>query len=302
MTQNKSISLRNNFLQLNPAGYNINIYGIAIKYPKKNLVIHYEITCTFLKRISSTSFLLTLNRQQVFINNKPPANKLYNMASEMAACLYPVTIEIGGENKILSVVNHDEIITRSKKAIEKISAYYKGEAAEECILQFQKHCSNPKTIIAALETDLFYKLLFLPLHTQYTATLTTGFATTFSFGGKKMPLPVTVTLMPQYNEKGKLVANVHGQKDDAGFTAQYQLYPEDHTVFFIAGAATYPENGNTKGNMEFEVHHINTEERIIYKAASFAKDQDSTHNKERVSLLMEEEAQPRKRGFWNKFR
>ncbi len=273
-----------------------------VNYPNKGLVIHYEIACAFVKRALEGKFILTFDRKQVFINNKLPGSKIYEMADEMAKCVYPVTVEISGGNRITSIINYEEIISRSKLTLEKLSRYLEGDAAAEAFEIFEKHCSNPNTVISGLQSELYYKLLFLPLHTQYVTGLSANLAMP-SPGINSAPAKAIATLLPCYNEGGKVVADVHGQTDDAVFSIHYQLYPEDHTVYAVAGNATYTNSKNEVNNMEFEIYHTDPEKRIVNQASSFLKDQNNTHREDRISCLADEEdAQLRKKSLWDIFR
>jgi len=300
MAQYTTLSLIDNKLLFNPGGYRDFVYGIVIKNLQKNWVTHYEVTCTCVRYIGSGTFLLTLNRSPVFINNKLPAKKLYEMAEEMAKCIYPVTIAIGKENKIISIVNHKEIIDRSKLVLEKLTGYFEGDVAEDCFSTFQKQINNENAIINGLQNDLFYTLLFLPLYAQYSSAYKLQIPIDITLNNKKLSLGCTAQLNPEYTAD-KVAITVLGTQDFVTVSVNYQLYPEDHTVFHIKGLIDCIEPAKPNERLEFEIWHLNTEERNTTGKKSFRKDY-ADDLKESQSIIVWERANPPKKSFWNLFK
>lgn len=302
MHQNKPILLYNNQLLFNPVGI-CHTYGVLVNYCHKKITLHYEIECRFQNYTNNGNYLLFLNRKQVFINDKLPQNKLYEMADEMAKTIYPVILHINKDNKIIDIVNYKEILTRKKSTLQRLSEYFKGDTAQTCLSNFERHCSNPNIIIRALESDLFYKLLFLPLHTLYTTYLTVELTTELSFGENKLPFTTMAKLNPNYSEKEKVVIDVCGVNDNAKFVMQYQLHAEDHTVFSIIGSATYAEKENEEDKMELEIYHLNPEKRMVNRVNSFTNIRKRLSGDKESSIIIEaKEAKPMRKSFWGIFR
>ena len=119
-------------------------------------------------------------------------------------------------------------------------------------------------------------------------------------GSNKNLYSITIQLTNTYNEKDKVVADVTGICENAKFTAQYQLYAEDHTIYSIIGSANYIDKENKPAEIEFEVYHLNEEERDVKGKTSFKKIINSSeHN--RQSLIIGVTEKPIKKSIWSFF-
>ena len=260
----KKIALPSQLLSFNPAPIHY-IYGLLIKYNHLQLDIHYEIEYNFVKCAENGSYILSINRKQIFINGALPAKQLHQLASELAKCIYPIIVKINAKNEIIDIINHCEIVARAKSARVSLGLYFAGDGAEACFHCFEQQCSNPNTIIAALQNDLFYRIYFFPFHIHYNSELTAHANLIFPIGEKEISYSSNIQLSPYYNEKEKMIVNVQGidiLHTEVAFSAQYELYADDHIISSVTGTADYPGSGNELGKIEFEIYHLNSEERM----------------------------------------
>ena len=279
------------------------IYGLLITYAHKDTTIHYEVACDCLTWLAGGSGIFSFDRQQVFINNRLPDGKVYQLADELGKSLSPIQFHRQAET-ITGIVNHEDIKRRNKAAVAALSTYYEGEVAENCFRLSEVHCSNPNTIISMLENDFFYKLYFFPLYTTY-KDFTASHTITLSPGGNHIPFHCVNRLNTDYNSKGQLTIDVTGAGETdhprSHFSAQYLLYPEDHTIASVSGKITYPEKENKEGALLFELYHLNAEKRIIDKANAFNKEHETGLRTQSV-IIEKPETVPVKKSFWDIFR
>ena len=118
--------------------------------------------------------------------------------------------------------------------------------------------------------------------------MTAGSAIGLTFDGELMPFTLTMQLAPYYNEKEMIVTDIQGVSPmykEATFTAQYQLSAEHHTIFSVTGAATYPEASGAYGKMEFEIYHLNLEEKIANSTTASIGNTEN-FNKKQPSVII----------------
>lgn len=305
----KKIIIHNNVLGFKP-DYITNDYGLTITYPTKKLKIHYQARLNFHKQLNENDRIFSIDRKQLFVNNQLPDIHLYEMADKMAKSIFPVIFRIDKNNEIIVIENYDGISNRCNSLVRELSHYYKDETAEKIISNFKKQYSNAFFLSNQLQEDLFYKLLFFPLHKQYTSELKAETKYSFRFGQKKaIPFLLLHQIQPEYTDSGKLIVNLksidnieNSQIFQNTFEASYQLYPEDHSIMSIMGKAIITDDRSVKEIIEFELYHLNVEQRNTKKISLLADKQDRTLNfdeKRNKIFIGEVEDLPKRKGFWS---
>jgi hypothetical protein len=223
---------------------------------------------------------------------------MYEMAVAMSECIYPAIIEVNKNGHISALVNHEEIINRSQVAVKELSQYFEGEIAETCLSIFKKHCSSPEIIIKAIRDDIFFRLLFLPVCTQYNEMLIANVDASCILNGKEIFFDTVAQMINKTNEN-KIPIAINGTNNNSKniLSAYYQLYPEDNTVFSIKGFAEYLINDNSNTRIEFELYHINTEERKIFHKTKFKTDQAISGSNSESIIMDESEIQIKKKNW-----
>ena len=256
------VFFNNNMLLSVPANIN-NRYGVELNFG--NNKIHFEIIYRYIQRVSQEEFQLSIDRGQVYVNNVQPKGKLYQMADKMGKVIYPIVINMDREKRITGIANHQEIITRCKKAQQQLSTYYTGEYAERYIRLFEKQYMNSNNLINHLERELFFRLYFLPIQGEYS-----GFSKSsiynFPFGdNRNIICQLDINLEPLVTKHGKIVTHISTREEntDLCFQATYLLYPDDHSVFSIIGSLRFEDNNKRKKNVMFEIYHLNPDERVL---------------------------------------
>lgn len=304
METERKITLGNeNYLSFHPERIR-HTYGVLLKYPEKDISVHYEIECRYERNAGDYHFLLSLNRKQVFVNNEVPAMKLYQMADVMVKAFYPVELYINKTDlEIKKIGNHAEIIERCQQAEEQLAVRYKGELADTFFKQFTKQYTNGNILTDRLMNELFYKLYFFPLYQRYTAdfSVVSNFRFPFSEDQENPLLEITHQISPVYTDTELIKIDLKGSPLDEqgnplsenmeiGFQASYYLYGDDHTISMITGKAFYQTIMQKKSTIEFEVYHLDAEKRN--------KELVTGNNVNTLTAPAEVE---KKKSFWNIF-
>ena len=270
-------------------------YGVVFQFPKDK--VHFEIDCIYDGRITDDVYQITINREQVYANEQAPNTKMYEIADQMAKAVYPLVLHINRERKIEEIHNYQEIVQRCAEARKKLPEYYQGEYAEKYIDLFEKHCSNPNSLINHMESNRFYQLFFLPIQGLYEKLKKTVEHQFIFDKSGEINCNLEVTLEPKYTEWGKLVAHVVGKSVQNGktcFEAKYFLYPEDNSIFAIQGHWAHASDEQAEASrVNFEIYHLNPEQRVFKNIIP----------KYKMLYLTEEkkEAVEKKRGVWGIF-
>ncbi len=289
------ISLPGNNLQSN-LRYLRHHYGISISYPASNLVVSYEIHVYFHAITAHGHTQLTLNRKNFLINEQPPTEKIYALALRYTEQIYPVTIALDTNYRICKIVNHKEILNRCKEAQAGLTDYYTGEGAEACVRTVNNVILNPNTMISGLEYDLFNSLCLPPVYTAYT-NFSADMQFPLTISGKRCRLPSRAVVAPVYNEQGRLAVSLQGVQKELSFRAAFNFYAEDHVLHSVSGHASHTRDDNERGEFSFEVWHLNPEERIIDRAASF---RPFPRNNE-PNIILDAAPVTRTKKWWNPF-
>jgi hypothetical protein len=269
-----------------------NNYGVLLHFCNKATTIHYEIDCLFEKYNDDGVKQYLLNQKQIYINNEVPEGKLHRMAIFMARNIYPVLINVDKENNIISIANHQSIIARAKAATQSLFDYFEGETAEQIALQYKSHCSNPNIIKAGIENDLFYRLMFAPLYTEYDLQLTANLILKLPIADSAIVITTKATLHPTYDDEGKVLLTIEGKNDEANCKIVYKLYPEDHVIASIAGCVNYKTENGSYEKLEIEIYHLNAEARKVDLSTSYIRTQRAPDQ----NIIVDEKP---KKSFWD---
>jgi len=310
LLQMKKITLQNNILLFKP-DYIINSYGFTISYLEKNLKIHYQADFKFHKQQWENERVYSVNRGEIFVNNQKPDMSLFEIASKMAKSVYPIIFRVNKDNELTSIENYEDIRNRCNITIRELSDYYDGKVANNIINCFKNQYSNSSTLINQLQRDLFFELLFFPLHKEYTSKLTAETKCTFCFGSNKpIPFQLLHQINPEYTSSGKVIVNLTsiGQTDENDiantnmFEATYILYPEDHSIMSVTGKSIITNYKNIPETIEFELYHLNAAQRNTKKNSLLldATERTLNFNEKRGKIYIgEAEELPKRKGFWS---
>jgi len=309
-TEKKVILQNGNLLAFNPRYIN-NTYGVLINYPEKEITVHYEIVCRYCGYINDYHFLFSLDRKQVFINNKVPEMKLYQMADDMAKAFYPVELCISNTEKVIKKIeNYTEIVERCQQAYNQIANGYGGDLASTFSQQFKKQYSNPNILKDRFQNELFYKLFFFPLYKRYTPQLTavSAFSFPFDMDSEDPLLQISHQISPDYTYDDKIMVNLNStalpaentsaENNDTSFEACYQLYANDYTISSITGKAICNNAMGEKSTMEFEMYHLDAETRVK-PVVTLSKPVESIPGTR--SIIVESAEVKKVRSFWGIF-
>lgn len=273
-----------------PSNY-CNRYGVVLHLKKSK--VHYEIEFTYKGIVSEGIYQIAIDRKQVYVNDKKPSQKLYEMADQLSKAVYPLLLDINSEQKIEKIANHNEIVHRCKEAQMKLSQYYVGEKAREYFRLYQKHYENPNVLINNIENDLFYQLFTLPIHGSF-ENQQRKIQYDFVSSNDSASCNLVVTLDPAQEKSGKLTVRVISEeKQDTlpCFETEYRLHPGDHSIFWIRGHLCKKNDSQIPCRTDFEIYHLNPKESKTDKSGSFSL----------VEGELSESQKKKKSRFWDFF-
>ena len=307
---NKVVLPKQNLFPADPKYIN-HTYGVLLKYPDTATSLHYEIECKFCQHTYDNDFILSLNRKQVFVNDEIPEIKLYQMADQMAKAFYPVLLRVGRDDKkIKAIANYQDIAARCEQTYNQLSRDFDGDLASAFAEQYFRQYSNINTLTERLENELFYKLYCFPLYGSYSSELAKNSEYSFPFNTADNDpiLKIAHRIEPDYTADYKIIVNLKSiaaastESDlfdgKVSFNAQYDLYADDQTVCSILGSAAYQGISGERNKIEFEVYHLDPENRIPQPKA---KEQQVTTAKQQDSIIIESDVREKKKSFWNIF-
>lgn len=285
-------------------------YGMMISYPEKGTSVHYEVICQYLKNINDSHFLLSMDRQQVFVNNAAPKLKLYQIADSMAKAFYPMELYINSKSlEIRKIGNYPQIAARCGETLKLLKTQYEGDLAASFFEQYEKQYSNVNILTDRLQDDLFYHLYFFPLYANYTEELTAISEINFPFDlDRDKPLLQVEQQINPYAVDHKIEIRLKsinpGREDnldpDFGFEACYRLYNDDHNISSITGKAFHHFNQDKKSTIEFEMYHLDPDDRQLHDDSKESSVQTSTDSNNKDSFIISSD-KVKKKSFWNIF-
>ena len=139
-----------------------------------------------------------------------------------------------------------------------LSNYYVGETAEKIITNFNSQYNNSALLVNQLQNDLFFKLLFFPLHMQYNINLEAETKIKLLIENNEVILPIYQIIKPNYSETQKIEISLLGLQNPDNITTFkifYNLYSYDYSIASITGKIGY-ESKDGNEIIEFECYHL----------------------------------------------
>jgi hypothetical protein len=236
-------------------------YGIMVSYPLQDITLHYKTSVVFNKVMANGS-IITINREQLYINDALPDKMVYEIADVMAKCFYPIQLHITFAGEILAIKNYDEIVTRCKEALPTLQAFGEGDIIDTLVANFKRSYANMANIITELQQDVFFQLYFLPIHITYGLRFTESIPMAFVFDKNQKPVQFVLKaiLDKQYTRSGKIKVALQNdplrQKGQHSFKGFYRLHPEHHNIYmFNVNIHIQPTKGEPF-EMKYELYEL----------------------------------------------
>ncbi|WP_299243011.1 hypothetical protein [uncultured Aquimarina sp.] len=153
-----------NTIELNPSSLR-RTYGVSLFFGQdKSIKIQYKIDLVFKKETEEGNFVIEIQRQELYINEKKASSSTDLLVEQCGEALYPLEIKIDKNFKFLGVFNHGVIVKRWEYLKKEIQNSFEGDFADSLINETSKIISDADAIKRKLiENDWFYILFFNPV-------------------------------------------------------------------------------------------------------------------------------------------
>lgn len=143
-------------------------YGVALKFPHKQVAVAYDVTMLRLSADKQPEYSFTLYRDKVFVNEYEPQLYIEELAAEVAACLYPLDLNINTQTGARFVLNADVVSERWKNKKKQLKLSHEGPWVEQYFAQMDNVTEAPESLEEALfHNDIMVALLTHPVHINY---------------------------------------------------------------------------------------------------------------------------------------
>lgn len=253
-------------------------YGTIIHYRENNQLknkVHFTSQIEFVKEIDN-HFIVTLQINEVYINNREPDLVMEKLADKISKALYPVMLCLNVKGEIHDVINIEEIQKRWKLIKPSLLQYYKGGVVvEKLIASFEKNISSAPLLQRSLKQHPFYQVYFSPLYQTYSSDLSVTYddfdLKTFQHLDQFQTSTGKICLRRSCLSlnKSSLMENTHIDWNEAVFQIgklphgvdknihlHYKLHPNTKTIFSVTGFINSRKNTETISSTEFETYEI----------------------------------------------
>lgn len=146
-------------------------YDIQLDINKNDIIneIKYEIEIKRIQNDQDNNVIFEINRiTDIYINEITPDLLYDKLAHITGSVLYPLSITIDSNNEVLSIANHDEILTRWQSIKNKINQDFEGELVNHYLLRMESLLKSKDQITLALrKNDWFLNIFFKPIYRNY---------------------------------------------------------------------------------------------------------------------------------------
>lgn len=126
---------------------------------------HYKMALT--EDIQEEQKKITIEREKIWLNNEEIALTVENMYEEAGNVIYPLEIVINEEGSFSSIINPDKIKARWKEKRPRLEEYYKSSISTDIFQHFDAFFDDILQFQEALDNDIFFKILLMPLYRHY---------------------------------------------------------------------------------------------------------------------------------------
>ncbi|MFH6937202.1 LysM peptidoglycan-binding domain-containing protein [Flavobacterium sp. FlaQc-30] len=271
-------------------------YGTIIQFRQNNQLknkVHFTSKVEFLRE-QDNHFIVKLQVNQVYINDKEPNLVIEEFASEISKVLYPIVLCLTDRGAIHSILNVEDIHRRWKDLKPAILKYYKGgNVIQRLIYSFEKSIGSESLLRRSFEEHPFFQIFFAPIYQNHSSDLSFtsfGFQTQtfqsidefqtatskicvrrkeivsrinfnkgldpFDESDKDVGDLKEIDLRKEEFERGKLEDGI-----DKNLDFQYKLHQDNKTIFSVSGFINSRLSNKTISTIEFETYAINNKKQ-----------------------------------------
>ena len=211
------------------------VYGVIYTISEnevEKLKIHYKTS------IKKEKDIITITREEVYINNERADLVVEQMADKLSAVLYPLALTINPDGTIKAIVNHKEIQERWRGLKPKLSEYYVDKRTKGILQRIDHTMRDKENILDTIKKDLFFSLFFMPLYQSFGEERKSNTNIELSIEGKRESFDVTLSLLEEISPYDRVIINAEGKREQAKCDFIYKLNLTDNSITAILGNIT----------------------------------------------------------------
>ena len=211
------------------------VYGVIYTISEnevEKLKIHYKTS------IKKEKDIITITREEVYINNERADLVVEQMADKLSAVLYPLALTINPDGTIKAIVNHKEIQERWRGLKPKLSEYYVDKRTKGILQRIDNTMGDKENILDTIKKDLFFLLFFIPFYQSFDEERKSKTNIEVPVEGKRESFDVTLSLLEEISPYDRVIINAEGKKEQAKFDFLYKLDLTDNSITTILGNIT----------------------------------------------------------------
>lgn len=257
-------------------------YGVVLRFLQggKETKVHYEADFFSPFAASDGTFQLSLQKHQVFVNDRAPDSIMDILADACGKVLYPILFKGGPGAALRGILNGDTIRARWADAALALYEYYTGDVATNILSAMERAVASDARIFDALREDWLLALLFAPIFQHYTShEATADFLLPLIPYRPPVRFTATLTIEPSYTKSGLLAIACRGTCTDrrppadilkghavpvsgGGNSARgeialhYKVYPTNGTIFSVTGRCSFILPDGSEKGVEVELYQL----------------------------------------------
>lgn len=122
--------------------------------------VKYEMTVSCMRRLNAQQYLFSLEKGQVYIDDKIPEKLIDKLSESCGKIIYPLQVVIDQQGNFKAIQNAAEIRQRWQEVKPGLQQYYTGEIAESIFKYMDIAVEAPAHIYQSLCQDWFMALYF----------------------------------------------------------------------------------------------------------------------------------------------
>jgi len=233
-------------------------YGVNLSIKQENkemLKLSFEYGIT--SRIAHNGAILTIDRNNLLINESKPSSALDELAHKCGQAIYPLELLVNQNLKPVKIINHKDIVKRwvdVRNKILKESNELNG-IAKNYIHETQKNLMNSSFLFNSIKRNIFLSSLFKPLHTNYSLIY------------NDTELDVDVSVLPHYRPlKYKVKQKVvkHYTKFNTITITQDGTLNDDMSAYDLSTRSAIKTNAGEKAKGKLKTsYQLDKESKVI---------------------------------------
>lgn len=217
-------------------------YGVIIRFPNRDLQIHYTITVS---RLSGG--IIEIQKDKTWVNNEEVDRQIEKLAEAASEALYPLQVSTQSNGALNKIINHKDISGRFKNDIyPKLRQYYVGNVADEILGKLTRSFDQLGSNCGFLRKNSFFNLYFQPVYRFYSSfKITQNFSFYFPKPDIMADYDAEFILDKEFTRSNKVAMRIEGEESESFFNRHkkrgkvdllYKFHRDNNEIFSVTGS------------------------------------------------------------------